>query len=119
MKLTLTSDQAKTTDIKATLHTLSKRERTLYAWKKFGVFFGLAILSVFVPVAHFVLVPTFLILSIVVGIKSYKIQARLEILENVQCLQCQEILPKQFLLGEEERIKCGHCFAQYAIEGTN
>jgi hypothetical protein len=116
VKLILSNDQSKIHDLNAQWTALTPKERMNYAAKKFGIFFGLAIASVFIPVAHFFLVPLFLILSLVVGFKSYAIRYRLDLGQQLKCHQCQNELKPSYLLGDELRIKCEKCFAQYAIE---
>jgi hypothetical protein len=116
VKLILSNDQSKVHELSAQWTTLTPKERLAYAAKKFSIFFALAIVSVFIPVAHFFLVPLFLILSLVVGFKSYAIRSRLDLGQQLKCHQCQSELKPSYLLGEELRIKCEKCFAQYAIE---
>ena len=60
-----------------------------------GMFWGLAVLSVFIPVAHFVLVPTFVVAGIVMAIKRAREDRRL-ILVRGACPRCgteQELRP--------------------------
>jgi hypothetical protein len=117
MRLILASDQSKNTELSAHLKTLSAREKMTYAAKKFFLFFGLAVISVFIPVAHFVLVPVFLLLAVVTGVKANAIQSRLELQQEVRCLRCEKTFPKEFLLGKEKRLQCAHCFEHFQIEG--
>ena len=112
----LSHDQSKTSQLQGQLVATTIKERFALARKRFFIFFGMAIVSVFIPVAHFVLVPAFLLISIVVGIKSYGIRYRLELSPPPVCLQCNEPLKPTYFLGEELRIKCEKCFAQYSIE---
>src|SRR6185503_7590772 len=47
----------------------SPADRMRRALLGLGTFWGIAILCVFIPIAHFVLVPSFLIIGIVVGVR--------------------------------------------------
>jgi len=68
---------------------LSKNQRMNTALKKLGIFWGIAIFSVFLPVLHFFLVPLFLILGVVFGMKSYNVDSFLES-GNGSCPHCKE-----------------------------
>lgn len=116
MKLILSSDQEKWIEPEAELIKLRTDERFKIALQKFALFFALAIASIFIPVFHFVLVPAFLLISVVMGIKAYKIQYRLQIHKECLCVQCQAPLKTEFLLDEQRRLRCGNCFAHYLIE---
>lgn len=50
-----------------TLQLFTPSERLLRALRAFSTWFVVAILSVFIPLAHFVLVPLFLIVSVAAG----------------------------------------------------
>jgi hypothetical protein len=68
---------------------LSKNQRMKTAFKKLFFFGGIAIFSVFLPVLHFFLVPLFLILGIVFGVKSYRVDSCL-VSGNGSCPHCKE-----------------------------
>ncbi len=116
MRLILASNQSKNREIRARSISLSAKEKMTYVAKKFFLFLGLAVVSVFIPVAHFVLVPVFLLLTVVTAIKANAIQARLEISESVPCLKCEKPLASEYLLGKDPRIQCGQCFEHYQLE---
>ncbi len=65
----------------------SGSERILRALKVGGILFGAAVLTVFVPVLHFVLVPLFLILSLVFGITTWLAKGEV-ISGEVNCPSC-------------------------------
>ena len=56
----------------------SPRERLLRALKILGIFWGLALLSVPILVAHFVLVPGFFLLGPVMAYRRYRVTATSE-----------------------------------------
>jgi hypothetical protein len=116
MRLILASDQSKNRELSARLKSLSPKEKMTYAAKKFFLFFGLAVISVFIPVAHFVLVPVFLLLAIVTGVRANAIKYKLELREDISCLKCEKTFPREFLLGKEMRLQCRHCFEHFQVE---
>ncbi len=60
-----------------TLHVsvLTQRERTIRAAKIWGLCWGLALVTLFIPIAHFVLVPGFFIAGPVMGYLRYRMAA--------------------------------------------
>ena len=60
-----------------------------------GLFWGVALLCVFIPVAHFILVPTFLLTGIAVAIKRAREDRRLILLRGAcpRCGAAQEFRP--------------------------
>lgn len=56
----------------------SDRDRLLRALKMLGILWVLALVTLFIPIAHFVLVPTFLIAGPVVAFKRYAMKSALE-----------------------------------------
>lgn len=77
----------------AVLHsTLYEQSEALKrALKMAGLFLAAAAVTVFIPLAHFVLVPSFLIAAIVVPIGIYKIRQASEYAEGT-CPSCSEII---------------------------
>lgn len=63
-------------------------ERMMAALKKLGMVWGVAILCVLIPVFHFVLVPLFLVLGIVLAHRTYKSEG-LVLEGSVPCPHCQ------------------------------
>lgn len=96
------------------LNTSQRIKRSL---KGSGLFFGLAIASVFIPVFHFVLVPLFLILSIVVGFSRFKKINYID-MTNVRCPSCQHPLKESALYfnDEPQRLYCYECRNQLRIK---
>jgi hypothetical protein len=60
-----------------------------------GMFWGLAVASVFIPVAHFILVPTFVVAGIVMAVKRAREDRRLLLVRGVcpRCGAVQELRP--------------------------
>jgi|GEM_PF-1764585 len=53
-----------------------KKDRTENAIKTFGIFIALTFCSIFVPIAHFILVPVLLISSFVVALNQLNVMAK-------------------------------------------
>lgn len=77
---------------KALIQTWTKPERTKRALKWLGAFWALALISVFLPLAHFVLVPFFLLTGPLVGAYLYR-QESLLLGGEGTCPQCMQTLP--------------------------
>jgi hypothetical protein len=75
------------TEAVVTVRHFDAGERTRRALQSGGVLFGLAVLSVFIPIAHFVLVPSFLVASIVFTMLRLK-QARKIVRVHGRCPRC-------------------------------
>ena len=117
MKIVLSENQAKTFSIDSKVEPLSTRERIKLSSKAFLIFFGLAIISVFIPVFHFVLVPLFLLLSVLGGARNFfKIKYRVKFPLATPCLACQKNLQEEYFLSEDLRLACDSCLVTYFIE---
>ena len=67
----------------------SKSERAQRTLKVGGILFGVTLLTAFIPVLHFVLVPLFLILSLVFGLNAWTEKAEIQSAE-APCPSCAE-----------------------------
>lgn len=75
---------------------LSNHERLARAGKIFGIFFGVALLTVFIPILHFILPPLFLIVGSVLAFGEYT--GKGEMLNGeITCPNCKKVmtLPKE------------------------
>lgn len=63
----------------------------LNAFKKIGICWLAAVLSIFIPVLHFVLVPAFFILGIYLFRRSFKARARI-IRGEISCPKCRHTI---------------------------
>ena len=115
MKLVLSSDTSKLIQLPVTLQPLSQRERLRHAGKRFLIFLGLAVAALPLPVAHMILVPTFLFLAFFTSFKSFGVQYRVSLPENSLCPSCQKPLPQNHLLTDQLRLKCPECFAHLVV----
>ena len=115
MQIILTSDQSKSFDLNQQIVKLNPQQRFQRAIKKFGLFLGLAIFCIFIPVFHFILVPLFLLIAIISGWKTYTVEFELD-LESQKCLQCQQNLNPVYYLGPDLRFRCEHCHSHYVVK---
>lgn len=87
----------------------TKQQRVARAAKIMGIFWGLAVVTLFIPLAHFVLVPGFFIAGPIVAYSRYRIT---EIVDkaNGECPTCHERLDVQ--LDTSDRLpKWTYCSA--------
>jgi len=115
MKFILSNDQTKFLQPSAELTQLNKSDRLKQSLRKFALFFVLAIVSIFIPVLHFFLVPLFLFLSILFAVKAYSTMYRLKLQDACNCIHCQAPIKSEILLGENMRFKCDKCFVHYIV----
>lgn len=81
-----------------------------------GMFWGLGLVSVFIPVAHFVLVPTFVVAGIVMAIKRAREDRRLILLRGAcpRCGAAQEFRPGG-RFAEGRSFDCPKCHGNLAL----
>ncbi|MGZ3690219.1 MAG: hypothetical protein ACXVAX_01875 [Pseudobdellovibrio sp.] len=93
----------------------TKNELVILSFKKLALFWGLAICSVFIPVLHFVLVPSFLIVGVVAFMKQYKNTHLIKggIYICPECKRDFEMKPIYFMEGK--KIDCSLCGTQLSI----
>lgn len=116
MKIILLNNSDKFVDLKSQLVPATKKMKIQNGLKKFGLFFGLALASVFIPVLHFVLVPAFLIISAVSFFYGYRVEFQVSEPSAFNCFECSKELVLPLLIGSNRRLNCTHCTAQYRIE---
>lgn len=98
------------------LTELNSGVRLKKAVMKFAMFFAVALVSVFIPVAHFVLVPLFLLLSVVFFFLEFKKKYHF-VSENVPCIHCKkEFKVDDFFSELSARVFCIHCGSQNSID---
>lgn len=109
-------DADKTTVGNVETKTLTKSERLAFALKKAGLFWGIGIACIFIPVFHFVLVPT----AILVGIFAFYRELGLaqQITQGTLiCPVCQKSLEvNQAPFEWPKRMDCQTCQTRVLIE---
>ena len=84
-----------------------------------GMFWGLALVSVFIPVAHFVLVPTFVVAGIVMAIKRAREDRRLLWVRGA-CPRCgvQQDLKPGGRFSDGRTFDCPSCHGNITLATT-
>ncbi len=95
-------------DLSIPVTHLSQPERFRKAMKTFAIVFAIALISILVPVFHFVLVPLFLIASIILAVRQYNKVYEFD-LKGVQCPQCKDDLKEGLLTTKESKLSV-YCF---------
>jgi hypothetical protein len=112
MKIKIQTQVDKYTIGDAEIKEYAPRERMTRALKKLGMFWGAAVVSVLIPVFHFVLVPGFLILGPIMARLQYK--QELEIKDaKFPCPDCKKEVEFKKVSGNWPlRQICPHCSSQ-------
>ncbi len=91
-------------------------ERLVRALAGLGMFWGLALLGLFIPVAHFILVPTFLTAGFVVAVKRAREDNRLIAVRGA-CPRCS--VEQEFKVGgrltADRTFDCPNCHDQLLL----
>lgn len=94
---------------------MGPKEKTSLALKRGGLFFGLALASVFIPVFHFVLVPMFLLISVIAAIRARKGRAMVPPFE-ISCPKCsKEVQFNRMVIEDNVRTFCPECRDQLKV----
>lgn len=106
-----------TSEVQADVRSLRPDEKIREVMKTGGLFFGLALVSVLIPVFHFVLVPMFLLIAVIFGIKAGKRNERLTQEVRVTCLNCaSEILLKPVSFEWPLEFRCPQCAEPHRLK---
>lgn len=73
------------------VHTMTPSERMVQALKKLALFWGIAVLSILIPVFHFVTVPLFVCLGIFFFYRGYK-STGVVLGGEVNCPHCDQLV---------------------------
>ena len=114
-EIIIESEEGKSMTFSSQIVSLSEKEKTIRSIKAAGMFVSLAIFSILIPVAHFLLVPAFLIAAPVAAWFKYNQSELIEHLK-IQCPVCEgEIQKKSFLLKNVQSIDCQKCFTRLSF----
>lgn len=97
------------------IRRFSKQDIMINVLKKLGLFWGIALVTVLIPVFHFITVPLFFILGIFQALKAKK--AQFEIQDGqVPCPRCQKIIAiKKSVFIEGHKEICQNCVTQVTL----
>lgn len=92
------------------LKTLNYSERARHALKGTGMLLALAFCCLFIPVFHFVLVPLFLFLSLIMGVIRFR-EDKVADLDSATCPICKNKFKESqvHFRGENFRLYCFEC----------
>lgn len=110
IKATLTAFGAPPREVTATIVPRSPGERMLRAVGGVAIFWGLALGGLFIPVAHLILVPTFLAAGVIFGIRRAREDLTLATVRGA-CPRCG--VEQEFRIGRrlagEMNVACPSC----------
>lgn len=110
-------DKSSIRDLSA--HVFSQQERMKRALTRLFTFLGLAIVSVLIPVAHFVLVPLFLMLAPFLTVKTYKEEVVLDAC-TLECPECRQVTQISKSSGQWPlHNTCSHCRNRIYFDTVN
>lgn len=106
-----------TSEVEADVRALRSDEKIREVIKTAGLFLGLALVSVLIPVFHFILVPMFLLIAVIFGFKAGQRRERLTQETRVTCLNCASLIilkPVSFAWPLEFR--CSACAEPHRLK---
>jgi DNA-directed RNA polymerase subunit RPC12/RpoP len=105
----------KVSPIVGSVEICNQRELVVQAIKKLGLFWGIGIVCILIPVMHFFLVPTFLILGVVLAARTLKFKHRMKA-ATYDCPECKKKnIIKELWFKDDEHIRCEHCSVQLFV----
>lgn len=104
------SGAGKSIILKKRIIFLNTKERINRSFKNAGLYFVLSVVSILIPVLHFVLVPLFLGLTVFVGVSQFKNNKQID-LSDVNCPVCDNKLKEStvYFHRESVRLYCYEC----------
>ncbi|HWU43240.1 MAG TPA: hypothetical protein VN132_07380 [Bdellovibrio sp.] len=98
------------------IEIFNQAQRTQVALKKLGIFWGIAVLCIVIPVFHFVLVPLFFFLGIFFSYRGFKAQGQV-LSGQTTCPHCHaEVIIKKAELNWPLSEICQSCARVVRIE---
>ena len=109
IKTTIQSSSGKIKDLELPLIVLSVEERKKIAIKNLGLFWGIALFCLFLPLVHFIAFPFFTLFAPFIAWKKYQQTEHIGAME-FNCPECNaQIQPKQQVAKNPLLITCPHC----------
>jgi len=104
--------------VQGTARPCTKKELALMSLKKLALFWTLAVVSVVIPVLHFVLVPAFFFIGIFVFFLPFK-NTHVLPKGSYRCPKCSATNDlKNFYFNDGRRFTCDSCQVQLKISGA-
>lgn len=112
----LRNNSFKQSPLDAEIIACTKKDVIILSIKKLGLFWGLAIISILIPILHFVLVPAFLLAGVYAFSSQFKNTHHLT-KGGGTCPGCNKFFSiKNINFFEGKKISCELCMEQLAIE---
>lgn len=113
----LRSNLDKTQQVQADIQVLDFAGKFKESVKRGGLFFVLAVVSIFIPVLHFFLVPLFLLLSVAFFIMTFRTDRKLAVALDLPCQKCQKIVVvKAQAFRFPLQTRCPHCGEDHQLK---
>ncbi len=114
--MNIVTDSGHSRPLKNKIVELTSSQRLKRSFKAAGIYLGLALGSVFIPVFHFILVPLFLTLALWAVVSHYK-DTRFIDLTDSSCPSCQQALKESavYFKDQPSRLYCYQCRTQLWI----
>lgn len=110
------SSDGKTKPGKIYIRTWNEKQRLERSLKILGVGWGMAVISIFIPLAHFILVPGFLIGAPIAAFRAHRQKSGVLGGESI-CPNCGEVLPLVYGANIWPlQDLCSHCQTSVTIE---
>lgn len=107
-ELLVESDQAEVLKVPAEVRNLELKERVLKAVRVTWPIFAVAVVAVFIPMVHFVLVPAALLVMIFFGVRELTTRKSYSAV-NLKCPHCQTSYGDTEIVRLPKRITCFSC----------
>lgn len=115
LPITLISDQNESTSGSVEVQYYSQKSRSLRSFKWLGILWGLSLVSVLIPLAHFILVPGFFIAGLTVALVIYPVK-QIIIRGEATCPYCHKSFPiARMKITEDLSDKCSHCLRSSSL----
>lgn len=108
------SDQPVTTQLR--VHRITTAQHAWYVVKKLGLYWGLALLTFFIPVYNVFFVPFFFLIGVYVALKVER--AQYEVFHGkITCPHCQDTIKlRNAVLTEDYQVTCPHCVTVVKVQ---
>lgn len=101
---------------------LTKAERAKRSALSCLIFLSLAIISIFIPILHFLLVPLFISMTVYFSLKKFSENLKIT-MQEISCTHCEEFIsPQTFWLNKNDKtikVQCYKCNSSIFFELKN
>lgn len=115
MKLVVSNNAEEFILFEGIIEEKTKFDRIMFATGKLFMWLCMAGISVLIPIAHFILVPSFLIISIIAFKNGYRLNKTLVASSPCVCCKCKNTLSLPENINEDSSVSCENCFQRYKL----